>query len=48
MMMVALAVLGLTSYRQLKVDLFPNVEFPIVTVTTRVRRAPRPKRSSAT
>ena len=34
MMMVALAVLGLTSYRQLKVDQFPNVDFPIVTVTT--------------
>src|SRR3954462_7124439 len=34
MMMVALAVLGLTSYRQLKVDLFPNVEMPVVTVTT--------------
>src|SRR4051794_33235526 len=34
MMMVALAVLGLTSYRQLKVDLFPNVEFPVVTVST--------------
>ena len=35
MMMVALAVLGLTSYQALKVDLFPDVEFPIVTVTTR-------------
>ncbi len=34
MMMVALAVLGVSSYRQLKVDQFPNVEFPIVTVTT--------------
>jgi hydrophobic/amphiphilic exporter-1 (mainly G- bacteria), HAE1 family len=34
MMMVALAVLGITSYRQLKVDMFPDVEFPIVTVTT--------------
>jgi HAE1 family hydrophobic/amphiphilic exporter-1 len=34
MMMVALAVLGITSYRQLNVDQFPNVEFPIVTVTT--------------
>ena len=34
MMMLALAVLGLTSYRQLKVDQFPNVDFPIVTVTT--------------
>jgi len=35
MMMVALAVLGLTSYQALKVDLFPDVEFPVVTVTTR-------------
>ena len=34
MMMVALAVLGLVSYRQLNVDQFPDVEFPIVTVTT--------------
>ncbi|HYE24125.1 MAG TPA: efflux RND transporter permease subunit, partial [Clostridia bacterium] len=35
MMMVALAVLGIASYRQLKVDQFPDVDFPIVTVTTR-------------
>jgi HAE1 family hydrophobic/amphiphilic exporter-1 len=35
MMMVALAVLGLNSYRALQVDLFPDVEFPVVTVTTR-------------
>lgn len=35
MMMLALAVLGVASYRQLKVDQFPNVDFPIVTVTTR-------------
>lgn len=35
MMMAALAVLGLSSYRALKVDLFPDVEFPVVTVTTR-------------
>src|SRR5262245_43775070 len=34
MMMLALAVLGIASYRQLKVDQFPNVEFPIVTVST--------------
>ena len=34
MMMLALAVVGLTSYRQLQVDLFPNVEIPVVTVTT--------------
>ena len=35
MMMATLAVLGLTSYQALKVDLFPDVEFPVVTVTTR-------------
>jgi hydrophobic/amphiphilic exporter-1 (mainly G- bacteria), HAE1 family len=34
MMMVALAVLGVASYQQLKVDQFPDVEFPILTVTT--------------
>src|SRR5512143_4137472 len=34
MMMAALAVLGLASYSQLKVDMFPKVEIPVVTVTT--------------
>jgi HAE1 family hydrophobic/amphiphilic exporter-1 len=34
MMMAALAVLGIASYQQLKVDFFPKVEVPIVTVTT--------------
>ncbi len=34
MMMVALAVLGLVSYSQLNVDQWPDVEFPVVTVTT--------------
>lgn len=34
MMMVALLVLGLFSYRQLGVDQFPNVDFPIVVVST--------------
>ncbi len=34
MMMVALAVLGVASYRQLNVDQFPNVDIPVVTVTT--------------
>jgi HAE1 family hydrophobic/amphiphilic exporter-1 len=34
MMMVGLAVLGLVSYRQLKVDQFPNVDFPIVSIAT--------------
>ncbi|MBI2220311.1 MAG: efflux RND transporter permease subunit [Acidobacteria bacterium] len=35
MMMAALAVLGLSSYRALQVDLFPDVDFPVVTVTIR-------------
>jgi HAE1 family hydrophobic/amphiphilic exporter-1 len=39
MMMAALAVLGLSSYQALKVDLFPDVEFPVVTVTTRYEGA---------
>jgi hydrophobic/amphiphilic exporter-1 (mainly G- bacteria), HAE1 family len=34
MMMVALAVLGVASYQELKVDLFPDVEIPVLTVTT--------------
>ena len=34
MMMAALAVLGIVSYAQLKVDFFPKVEIPVVTVTT--------------
>ncbi|MFZ5781499.1 MAG: efflux RND transporter permease subunit [Pseudomonadota bacterium] len=34
MMMVALLVGGLFSYRQLGIDQFPNVDFPIVVVTT--------------
>jgi HAE1 family hydrophobic/amphiphilic exporter-1 len=34
MMMLALAVLGIASYRQLNVDQFPNVDIPVVTVTT--------------
>src|SRR5512142_838497 len=34
MMMLALAVLGIASYRQLKVDFFPKIEIPVVTVTT--------------
>lgn len=35
MMMLALAVLGIASYRQLKVDQFPDIDFPIVSITTR-------------
>lgn len=34
MMMVALLVMGLFSYRQLGIDQFPNVDFPIVVITT--------------
>jgi HAE1 family hydrophobic/amphiphilic exporter-1 len=34
MMMAALAVVGIASYSQLKVDMFPKVEIPVVTVTT--------------
>ncbi len=34
MMMVALLVGGLFSYRQLGIDQFPNVDFPVVVVTT--------------
>jgi HAE1 family hydrophobic/amphiphilic exporter-1 len=34
MMMVALLVMGLFSYRQLGIDQFPNVDFPVVVVST--------------
>ncbi len=33
MMMVALVVFGIVAYPRIGVDLFPNVEFPVVTVT---------------
>src|SRR5262249_42482317 len=39
MLVAAAAVLGLFSYRSLGVDLFPNVDFPIVTVTTTLKGA---------
>ncbi len=39
MLIVALVVVGLNSYRQLGVDYFPKVEFPIVNVTTTLRGA---------
>jgi hydrophobic/amphiphilic exporter-1 (mainly G- bacteria), HAE1 family len=39
MLIVALVVVGLNSYRQLGVDYFPKVEFPFVTVTTVLRGA---------
>ncbi|HEX9638487.1 MAG TPA: efflux RND transporter permease subunit [Acidobacteriota bacterium] len=39
-MMLSLAVLGIASYRQLNVDQFPDVEFPVVSVTTLFPGAP--------
>ena len=34
MMMLALVVLGAFSYQRLKVDQFPNIDFPVVVITT--------------
>ncbi|MBP7565910.1 MAG: efflux RND transporter permease subunit, partial [Burkholderiaceae bacterium] len=34
MVMLAFVVLGLFSYQRLQVDQFPNIEFPVVVVTT--------------
>ena len=39
MVMAALVVFGWVSYRRLGVDLFPRVEFPIVTILTELRGA---------
>jgi hypothetical protein len=39
MLVAALVVLGLFSYRKLGVDLFPNIDFPIITVTTTLKGA---------
>src|SRR5258705_6979801 len=39
MLILALMVLGVDAYRKLGVDLFPKVEFPIVTVSTQLRGA---------
>ena len=39
MLIMALVVLGLDSYRKLGVDLFPKIDFPVVTVTTTLRGA---------
>src|SRR5881396_3456449 len=39
MLIASLVVLGLFSYRGLGLDLFPNIDFPIVTVTTTLRGA---------
>ncbi len=34
MMMIALVVLGIFSYKELSIDLFPDIDFPVVTVQT--------------
>src|SRR5262245_64743143 len=39
MLVAAAVVLGLFSYRSLGVDLFPNIDFPIITVTTTLKGA---------
>ena len=39
MLILMLVVLGLDAYRKLGVDLFPKIEFPIVTITTNLRGA---------
>src|SRR5262245_30105939 len=39
MLVGAFVVLGLFSYRTLGVDLFPNIDFPIITVTTTLKGA---------
>lgn len=39
-MMLTLLVLGMFSYRKLSTDLYPNVEFPVLTITTVYEGAP--------
>lgn len=39
MLIMALVVLGLDSYRKLGVDLFPKIDLPVVTITTALRGA---------
>jgi HAE1 family hydrophobic/amphiphilic exporter-1 len=39
MLIMALVVMGLASYRKLGVDYFPKIEFPIVTISTTLRGA---------
>ena len=34
MVMLALVVLGAFSYQRLKIDQFPNIDFPVVVITT--------------
>ncbi|HON22916.1 MAG TPA: efflux RND transporter permease subunit, partial [Syntrophales bacterium] len=39
MFILALVILGLVSYPEIGVDLFPKIEFPIVNITTRLNGA---------
>jgi len=39
MLVMSLVVLGLFTYRRLGLDLFPNIDFPIVTISTTLRGA---------
>jgi HAE1 family hydrophobic/amphiphilic exporter-1 len=39
MLIMALVVLGIASYMKLSVDLYPKIEFPVVTITTTLRGA---------
>ena len=39
MLILALVVLGVNAYHKLGVDLFPKIEFPVVTITTTLRGA---------
>ena len=41
MLIMALVVTGLASYTRLGVDLFPKVDFPIVTIQTTDRKSTR-------
>ncbi|MCJ7502522.1 MAG: efflux RND transporter permease subunit, partial [Acidobacteriia bacterium] len=34
MMVVALVVVGIFSYSELKIDLFPNIDIPVISITT--------------
>ena len=37
MVMLALVVLGLFSFQRLKIDQFPNIDLPVVVITTVIR-----------
>ncbi len=43
MVMLALVVLGLVSYQRMQTDQFPNVDFPVVVISTSVTLGPRQK-----